>query len=128
MSSDTQPQLSMFEAVEVAKNVLSVSGTIKDPVLGPLVDFELGSRQVLLVVVGTSEVKFRDGEVGRERHQKVEVAEAYQVEHLTDVWDLLRQVRAEQQEAIESRMEIKVGAELCQMLDGETGEIMDGGA
>ncbi len=121
------PQLSFFEGAEVAKNVLSVSGTIKDPVLAPLADFELGSRQVLLVVTGTTEVKFKDGDVGRERHQKVDVAEAYQVEHLTDVWELLRQVRAEQQEAIEARMEIKVGAELRSMLDGETGEIVGDG-
>lgn len=124
MLPDTHPQLSMFEGEEVAKNVLSVGGTIKDPVLAPLADFDLGARQVLMVVTAVTEVKFKDGDVGRERHQRVEVAEAYQVEHLTDVWDLLRQVRAEQQEAIEARMGIRVGAELRQMLDGETGEIM----
>lgn len=103
---DADPQLSLFENVEVVANVLSVTGTIKDPVLQPLTEFPLESRQVLLVVGTIAHVGFDPGKVGRVRSQKLAVDEVYEIAHLADVWDLLSQVRREQEEAIEARMAV----------------------
>jgi hypothetical protein len=101
--ADYQP-LSLFEGAEVVANVTAFGGTIKDPTLQPVGESPMRSVRVLLVVTVTDEVKFTDGELGRLRHHKEVISEAYDPSDHIDTAALLQQLRDENTDAIEARM------------------------
>ena len=98
-------QLSMFEGREVVANAHAFGGTLKDPVVQPLGESKLGERRVLLVVTRTDEVKFSDGDLGRVRHHKEVISEAYDISELgVDGDEMVDELRALNERVLAERM------------------------